>query len=323
MPEDSLTDVTARWAYLGPEGTFTEQAAQSLLDRHRTDGGDAKLFPADGVAAAIADLRAGRVDAACVPLENSVEGSVPLTLDELTHGDPLLIIAEAYVQVQFDLLVRPGTVMGDIRTVGSHPHGHAQIRTYVTAELPKVESVVHSSTAAAAAAVLAGDLDAAAASPAAGRRYGLESIAADIGEVHGAVTRFVLLSRPALPRPVTGNDRTSLVVFVDNRPGTLLAILAEFAGRGINLTRLESRPARSRIGEYFFLLDADGHLNEPAMADAVRAIHRRSADLRFLGSYPRAVGESSPPPTYATAAAFAAADLFVESIRQEGATSCD
>ncbi len=315
----NLTDVTARWAYLGPEGTFTEQAAQALLDHHLATGGQAELAAATGVAAAIADLRAGRVAAACVPLENSVEGSVPLTLDELTHGDPLLITAEAYVQVQFDLLVRPGAEAADIGTIGSHPHGHAQVRPYVAAQFPDAESVVCSSTAAAAAAVLAGELDAAAASPGAGRRYGLQSLAVDIGEVQGAVTRFVLLQLPAAPQPATGNDRTSLVVFVDNQPGTLLAVLAEFANRGINLTRLESRPARSRLGEYFFLLDADGHLDEPAMADALRAIHRRAAHLRFLGSYPRAVGQTAVSPSYATATAFAKAALFVESIRHGGA----
>jgi len=318
--EQSLASTTLgeRWAYLGPEGTFTEEATLGLRARLALPGEpEIDLLPAAGVAAALVDLRSGAVDAACVPLENSVEGSVPLTLDELTHGEPLVIAAEGYVPVTFDLLVRPGTERSAIRTVGSHPHGHAQVRNWLAAELPGAEGVVTSSTAAAAAAVAAGEIDAAAASPSAGRRYGLSSLATDIGEVTGAVTRFVLLRRPgALPTP-TGNDRTSLVIFVDNRPGTLLAVLAELADRGINLTRLESRPTRSQVGEYFFLIDADGHIAEPAMAEAVAAVHRRSAGVRFLGSYPRAIGRSAEAPAHATAEAHAAAAAFVDDLRRQ------
>ena len=180
--------------------------------------------------------------------------------------------------------------------MGSHPHGHAQVRGFVTSRLPDAESVVFGSTAAAAAAVAAGELDAAAAAPNAGRRYGLVSVAEDIGEVSGAVTRFVLLRPPGAPTPRTGNDRTSLVVYVRDEPGSLLAILAELANRGINLTRLESRPARSELGKYFFLLDADGHIDDPAMGEAVAALHRRSAGVRFLGSYPRSLGTAHTPP---------------------------
>ncbi len=300
--------MTQRWAYLGPEGTFTEQAALEL-QRRAVDG--TVLTPAVSVAAAIADVRAGSVDAACVPIENSVEGAVTLTLDELTHGEPLTIDAEAYVTVQLDLLVRRGVALADIRKVGSHPHGHAQVRSFVTSQLPAAESVVFGSTAAAAAAVAAGELDAAAAAPNAGHRYGLTSLATDIGEVHGAVTRFVLLRLPGRPGARTGNDRTSLVVYVQDEPGSLLAVLAELANRGINLTRLESRPARSELGKYFFLLDADGHIDDPAMADAVAALHRRSAGVRFLGSYPRGLGAAHTPPPFASPDAFARAREFV------------
>jgi prephenate dehydratase len=303
--------VTQRWAYLGPEGTFTEQAVMEL---RAAESDDVELEPSFSVATAIADLRAGRVAGACVPIENSVEGAVPLTLDELTHGQPLMISAEAYVTVQLDLLVRPGTTLADIRKVGSHPHGHAQVRGFVTTTLPDAESVVFSSTAAAAAAVADGELEAAAAAPAAGRRYGLDSLAEDIGEVHGAVTRFVLLRLPGVPVPRTGNDKTSLVVYVQDEPGSLLAVLAELANRGINLTRLESRPARSAVGKYFFLLDADGHLDDPAMADAIAALHRRSAGLRFLGSYPRGIGTAHTPPAFASPAAFADASAFVKGL---------
>jgi prephenate dehydratase len=297
------------WVYLGPEGTFTEQAARSLLRRFDLDGlsGAVTLEPVAGVSHALAAVRSGASDAACVALESSVEGAVPVTQDELTHGEPLLITAEAYVPITFDLLVRPGTDLSAIRTVGAHPHGHAQIRAWLAGTLPAAEAVMSASNAAAAAAVATGDLDAAAAAPVAGPRYGLVTLVADIGEVRDAVTRFVLLRRPGEPPPPTGNDRSSLVLSVGNHPGSLLAVLTEFAARGINLTRLESRPTRSKLGEYVFLVDADGHLAEPAMADVVAALSRRSALLRWLGSYPRVQGTNVPPAAFATAQAYATA----------------
>lgn len=303
--------MTQRWAYLGPEGTFTEQAVQRL-SAGRAEQIDA--VPAAGVGAAIGDLRNGTADAACVPLENSFEGSVPLTLDELTHGGELRITGEAFVPVQLDLLVRPGNTAEGVRTIGSHPHGHAQARSYLDANLPAAERLVTLSTAEAAAQVATGELDAAVASPAAGTRYGLTALAEDIGEERGAVTRFVLLRRPGPIPERTGNDRTSLVVFVENRPGSLLEVLSELATRGINLTRLESRPTRSTVGEYYFLLDADGHLDDPAMSDAIAALHRRAAGLRFLGSYPRALGESRPLPASASADAYDDASAFLGSL---------
>lgn len=298
--------MSERWAYLGPEGTFTEQAARDLAA-----GGDAELLPLESVTAAIAAVRSGQASAAVVPLENSVEGTVTLTQDELIHGDEVRIVAETYVSVQFDLLVRPGTTAADIRSIGSHPHGHAQVRDHLRAHFPDAAAIVSSSTAAAAAAVQQGELDAAAAAPVAGERYGLQALATNIGLNSDAVTRFVLVRLPAPPAPPTGNDRTSLVISVPNRPGTLLQVLEEIARRGINLTRLESRPTREVMGDYLFGVDADGHLAEPAMADTVAALHRRGALYRFLGSYPRGQGEVVRRPDFADAEAYtAAADLI-------------
>lgn len=291
---------TERWAYLGPEGTFTEQAARALVGPVAVD-----LDPVGTVSVALDEVRSGRADAACAAMESSVEGAVPVTQDELTHGHPLLITAETYVPITFDLLVRPGTELTSIRSVGAHPHGHAQIRSWLAGALPGADAVMTASNAAGAAAVAAGELDAAAAAPVAGARYGLQTLVANIGEVRDAVTRFVLLRRPARPPAPTGNDRTSLVLSVGNHPGSLLAVLAEFASRGINLTRLESRPTRSRLGIYYFLVDADGHLADPAMADVVAALIRRQALLRWLGSYPRAAGVNDPTADFATAAAYA------------------
>lgn len=293
---------TERWAYLGPEGTFTEQAARALAGTARL-----ALDPVGTVSLALDEVRSGRADAACAAMESSVEGAVPVTQDELTHGGALLITAETYVPITFDLLVRTGTELGSIRSVGAHPHGHAQIRSWLARTLPTAETVMTASNAAAAAAVAAGELDAAAAAPVAGSRYRLDTLVADIGEVRDAVTRFVLLRRPGRPPDPTGNDRTSLVLSVGNHPGSLLTVLAEFASRGINLTRLESRPTRSKLGVYYFLVDADGHLADPAMADVVAALIRRQALLRWLGSYPRAAGLNESTADFATPTAYSEA----------------
>jgi prephenate dehydratase len=309
-----VTHAPQRWTFLGPAGTFTEQAALDLAGRTAIDAPE--LVAAQSVSLALTEVRAGRADAAVVPLENSVEGAVPLTQDELTHGDPLLIAAEAYVPVTFQLLGRPGMSLAAVRTIGSHPHGLAQVRDWVARELPGATTVVTDSTAAAAAAVAAGDLDAAAAAPVAGRRYGLTALADDIGLVHDAVTRFVLMRRPAAAPERTGNDRTSMVLWVVNEPGTLLGLLSEFSSRGITLTRLESRPTRTSLGEYVFLVDADGHVTDPAIADVLAALTRRGALLRFLGSYPRAHGRSVPPAEFASTENYLRAEAEVRDLQR-------
>ncbi len=293
--------MTQRWAYLGPEGTFTEQAAHDLAARVQPTP---DLIPASTVTQALAQVRQGQADAAVVALESSVEGAVPLTQDELIHGAPVQIAAEAYVRVTFSLLARPGVGLDQVKRVGSHPHGLAQVREWLAAHLPNAELVPAASNAAAAAQVAEGGLDAAAAGPAAGERFDLVPLATDIGLDHDAVTRFVLLTRPGLPPEPTGNDRSSFILGIDNQPGSLLAVLAEIAGRGINMTRLESRPKRGHPGDYVFLVDADGHLAEPAMSDMVAALLRRDALLRWLGSYPRAVGSNVTRPDFALSTSY-------------------
>lgn len=317
--------MSERWAYLGPQGTFTEQAAIDLgrhERRHEGRGefagavdGCPELVAVTSVSEAMGQVRVGTCAAAVVPLENSVEGSVSLTLDEMIHGDPLRVTAETYVPVRFALLVRPGTTAGQISTVGSHPHGLAQVRDYLMQHLPDAHPVSTASTAAAAQSVASGELDAAAAAAVAGDRYGLQPLAADIGLDSAAVTRFVLIRNPGAPPPPTGNDRTSLVLGVPNRPGSLLEVLGEIARRGINLTRLESRPTRETMGEYLFVVDADGHLAEPAMADMLTALRRRGALYRFLGSYPRGQGRNVPLPEFASDAAYTRAQEVVRGLQ--------
>src|SRR4051812_4430542 len=227
-------------AFLGPEGTFAHAALRSLAIAR-----DADLLPTSNVTLAIDAVRSGAADAALVPLENSVEGAVPATLDELANGEPLIIAEETYLAVMFELLGRPGTQRADIRTVATHTHAEAQVRRWLIDNLPQAQVARVGSPAGAAQAVAAGEFDAAVGAAVAGELYGLDVIAHDIADNGGAVTRFVLLTRPSPPPPPTGNDRTTLVAYLrEDHAGALLEILSEFGTRGINLTRIESRPTK-------------------------------------------------------------------------------
>lgn len=266
----------------------------------------ARLVPMDGVTAAFEATRSGETDAACVPVENSVEGSVAATLDALADPDcdALVAVRETVLPVRFAVLVRPGTRAQDVRSVATHPHAAAQVRCWLAANLPDAKLVSTYSTAAAAVSVCDGDADAAVAAPVAATHYPLEALATDVADMPDAVTRFLLLRRPGQVAPPTGADRTSLVAVTADRTGELLGVLAEFALRGINLTRIESRPTKGRLGDYQFFLDCDGHVADARVGDALAALHRRCSQVRFLGSYPRADGTPTPAPAGGTDADF-------------------
>lgn len=301
----------SRFAYLGPEGTFTEAALRTLP---AADHG--VLLPQPSSVAAIDAVRGGDADGAVVPLENSVEGSVASVLDELAGGDALVITREIFLPVGFSLLVRPGTSMPDIRSVATHPHAEAQCRRWLRMNLPDAKVELTGSTAAGAAMVARGECEAAVCAPIAARHYHLRELATDVADNPGAVTRFVLLSRPGPAPEPTGNDKTSLVAFIrDDHTGALLSVLTEFAVRDINLTRIESRPTKERLGRYCFSLDCEGHLADARVADALRALRRSCADVRYLGSYPRADGKPKPVRTSAHDEAFADAAAWLERIR--------
>jgi prephenate dehydratase len=226
-----------------------------------------------------------------VPLENSVEGSVATTLDELASGEPLQVTREVVLPVRFALLARPGTGMHDVRTVATHPHAEAQCRRWLREVLPEASVVLSPSTADAAREVAAGRYDAALSAPVAADHYGLTALADDVHDRDDAVTRFVLVSRPGPPPAPTGTDRTSLFAYIaDDHPGALLELLTEFAVRGVNLTRIESRPTGDRLGRYFFSVDCEGHVADARVGEALSALRRVCADVRVLGSYPRADG---------------------------------
>jgi prephenate dehydratase len=300
-----------RFAYLGPEGTFAEAALSSAVA-----SSEGARYPHPSVPAALAAVRSGDADAALVPMENSVEGSVPATMDGLADGDPLMITREVFLDVQFVLAVRPGTELAAIRSVASHPHALAQTTGRLTELLPALTPLPVSSTAGAAEAVAAGEYDAAVCAPIAAEHYGLVPLVADLADRPGAVTRFVLVE-PAGPVPApTGNDKTSLVAVVGDRTGALLELLSEFAVRGISLTRIESRPTRQRLGVYSFSLDCEGHIADARVGEALAALHRVCDDVRFLGSYARADDrENKPVPPTAADRAFAEAGDWLAALR--------
>lgn len=275
----------ARYAYLGPAGTFTEQALRSLPAAAR-----AELQPCPTVTVALDAVRGGEADAAVVPIENSVEGSVPVTLDELATGDPLIITREMTVPIAFSLLARPGVAAGDVRRVATHPHAAAQTRRWTALHLPLAE-VVHTTSTAQAALLLTrpdAEWDAAISAPVAAEHYRLATLASGIADNPDALTRFVLVARPGPPPPPTGRDKTSLVAFMrEDHPGALMEILEQLAMRGVNMTRIESRPTGAVLGDYCFSLDIEGHVEDARVGEALMGLRRVCADVRYLGSYER------------------------------------
>ncbi len=286
-----------RYVYLGPEGTFSEQALLTLPAARK-----AVRTPARSVPEALDAVRTGDADAALVPLENSIGGSVGVTLDELVSGAPLMITRDVVIPVEFVLGARTGTKLADVRSVAAHPQASAQCRRWLREQLPDAVVVDMLSNAAAAVAVAQGEQDAAICAPIGIQRQRLAVLADKIADHTDAMTRFAVVARPGPPPPPTGDDLTSLAVYIaHDRVGALLAVLTELAVRGINLVRIESWPTGERLGRYVFFLDSAGHVAEARMGEALQGLRRICADVRFLGSYPRAVPDGQAPAPAGTA----------------------
>ncbi len=276
----------ARYTYLGPEGTFSEVALQTL-----PEAASAELVPSASVTAALNAVRSGDAAGALVPIENSVEGAVTTTLDELATGHPLMIYREVLLPISFALLVRPGTTLEDVKTVTGHPVAQAQVRRWLATHLPHAEWESAASNAEGARLVRDGRFDCAFAGEFAGRLYGLEALVTDINDAADATTRFVLLRRPGHIAAPTRADKTSAVAWLtENHPGALLELLQEWAVRGVNLMRIESRPTGEGLGQYCFSIDAEGHASDRRVGEALMGLYRICPKVRFLGSYPRADG---------------------------------
>jgi len=306
------------YAYLGPEGTFTQQA---LLSWGPSE--DAPQVPLGSVDSALEALRSKEVDAAVVPIENSVEGGVSATLDALASGGPLVVVGEVLVPITFVVCARPGTSLDSVRAVGTHSHAWAQVRGWAESTVPEAIYVPTLSTASAAKDLLEHPeevgYEAAVCAPVAAERFGLEVLASDIGDMANAVTRFVVVARPEwLPAP-TGRDKTTVVLYQrSDRAGGLLELLEQFAVRGINMTRLESRPTKESMGSYCFSIDFEGHVQDERVGAALMSLHRVCADVRFLGSYPAASGAEIQVDPITTDEAFVEARGWLDRLRALG-----
>lgn len=281
-------DPPATIAFLGPPGTFTEEA---LLGQ--PDLAVAKLVPMGSIAEVLSATHDGAVDAGFVPIENSIEGTVSATIDHLVFDTDLLLQREVVLDVHLHLLGLPGSSLPDVRRVVSFPHASAQCRGFLKRELPDVEIVASNSTAEAARTV--GEErrpGSAALAPAlAADLYGLEVLAEAVEDHADNQTRFVLVARHRVP-PQTGHDRTSIVCFQRaDRPGSLHQILGQFAARSVNLSKLESRPTKLGLGSYCFVIDLWGHVCDEVVGDCLRELRMELADVKFLGSYPAASAE--------------------------------
>ncbi|HEY7173408.1 MAG TPA: prephenate dehydratase [Micromonosporaceae bacterium] len=304
-----------RFVFLGPEGTFAEQALRTIPAAEQGTRTAARSVPE-----ALDAVRSGDADAALVPLENSIGGQVGVTLDELADGEPLVITREVLLPVNFVLAAREGTKLDDVTSVSAHPQAAAQCRDWLRRNLPDAVVVDALSNAAAAEAAASGRSPAAICAPIGATRHRLAVLAEAIGDHPDAVTRFALVSRPGSPPAPTGDDLTSLAVYIaHDRVGALLAVLTELAVRGVNLTRIESRPTGERLGRYVFFLDCTGHVADVRLGEALRGLRRICADVRFLGSYPRAGAddEATPPrrPPGTDETDFADADAWLARIR--------
>jgi prephenate dehydratase len=303
-----------RVAYFGPAGTFTEEA---LLTQ--PDLAEGRREPCATVPEVIAAVERGDADGGVVPIENMIEGSVSVTLDTLAFDSDLLIQREIDLPVSLNLCARPGIGLADVRTVVSFPHALAQCRGWLAKKLPQADQrASHSTSDAAREVARSKRTDVAAICNAlAADLYGLEVLASEIEDHPENQTRFVLVGR-GIPAP-TGHDKTSIVCFQrEDRPGSLLAILQEFAARAVNLTKLESRPTKRGLGDYCFFIDAEGHIADEIVADTLRNLAAKQADVKFLGSYP--VGgpaEAGVERRRAAGRAWKHAATWVESLRAQ------
>jgi prephenate dehydratase len=301
-----------RVAYFGPAGTFTEEA---LLTQPDLAAGERTPFPA--VPEVLAAVERDHADGGVVPIENMIEGSVSVTLDTLAFDSDLLIQREIDLPVSLNICARPGVALADVRTVVSFPHAIAQCRGWMAKKVPNAEPRASHSTSDAAREVSKSkrtDL-AAICNALAAEIYGLDVLAREIEDHPENQTRFVLVGR-GVPAP-TGHDKTSIVCFQRaDRPGSLLSILQEFAARAINLTKLESRPTKRGLGDYCFFIDCEGHVSDEVIADALRNLVAKQAEVKFLGSYP--VGgplEAGVARRKAAGRAWKHASEWVESLR--------
>ncbi len=307
MTDDAAPAARRRIGFLGPEGTFTEQALLSQADLAAEE-----LVPMATIAEVLAATDAGEIDHGFVGIENSIEGTVNVTIDALAFEHDLLIQREVELGIQLSLLAPAGVDRSTVTRVLTFPVAAAQCRAWLAAELPGAEVVAANSNAEAARLVAeeADGCSAAIAPSLAAKIYGLDVLAEDIEDHPENTTRFVLVAKGTIPPP-TGHDKTTIVVFQrTDRPGSLLAILQEFAARAVNLVKLESRPTKKALGDYCFIIDLEGHLADELVADCLRDVRSKVLDIKLLGSYP-AAGAHGPAVRRDAEEAWRTADAWI------------
>ncbi|MBP3089448.1 prephenate dehydratase [Corynebacterium sp. sy017] len=278
-------------AYLGPQGTFTEEALWALADKGQFGAHkqDIELLACTSPREAIDAIHAGHAHFACVAIENSVDGAVTPTFDALasanTHHSGVQIYAELDLPIAFSAMKRQ-EIVADKPTVATHPVAYRQVKGWLADNIGEHEFLAASSNAAAAHMVARGQADIAIAPRRAAEICGLSIIAEEVADVPGARTRFVVVGLPGpVPQP-TGIDRTAVIFTVRNEPGSLVRLLTEFSLRGVDLTRIESRPTTQKLGMYRFQVDIAGHIDDLSVAEALRAVYVHCDSIHFLGSWP-------------------------------------
>lgn len=275
-----------RFSYLGPRGTFTQMALMQI------SSDETEHIPAIDVPAALRMVRKGETDFAVVPIENSVEGGVNATIDSLSNGSALRIVSEMLVPITFVLAAPRGTRLDEVSKIATHPHGWAQCQNWIANNLGDVTHVPSTSTAAAAAAMAEGatSFDAALCNPLSAEQYGLTILAEGVADNPDAVTRFICVGSENIALPDrTESDKTTLQIQLpSDEAGALLAMLEQFATRGVNLSRIESRPVGDSLGRYQFSIDCEGHVHDERIQAVLIGLHRTCPLVRFFGSYPSA-----------------------------------
>ena len=310
-----MTTAPRTIGFFGPAGTFTEQALLTQADLAQL-----ARTPYRTVPDVLDAVESGEVDLGFVPIENSIEGTVNFTQDALVFDHDLLIQREVVLNIEHCLLGAPGVSLADVTAVFSIPVATAQCHAFVRKNLPTADIHAANSTAEAAREVgekvKSGDTSVAAIAPkVAAELYALTVLASDIADHAGNQTRFIVVGKGVVPS-ATGHDRTGIVVFQRaDEPGSLISILQEFAARRINLQQLLSRPTKAGgLGDYCFIMYADGHIEDELMADALRDLHAKQGGVKFLGSYP-AAGEHAHSAREHADARWQQADDWVSELR--------
>ncbi len=305
------TSESRQVAYLGPSGSFTELALMTQADLSAE-----ALLPRARIVDVLNTVAAGDADCGFVAIENAIEGTVNVTLDTLAFDHQLLIQREVVLDIHLDLMAAPGTDLASVTEIRSHPVANAQCRRFLDRELPGVPVLAANSTSEAAAQAAGGSGLAALAPAAAAGHYGLQLLSTDVADHPGNQTRFVLVAPGGIPAP-TGHDKTTVVLTRrGTEPGSLVVILEEFAAREINLSRISSRPVKTSLGSYCFIVDLEGHIADELVADCLRSIRAKHVDVKFLGSYPAAAADISIRHT-AAASARAEADHWMNGLRAQ------